>query len=89
MLTFLKSLFKSSTTPVLTQPAISVAENVLFTPLYNFFSEELKSQYVTGQLYTVRPGNQKLARFVEKWITDNQVRIVDSNAKIVGNGKVS
>jgi hypothetical protein len=39
----------------------------------DFFSPELMSSYVTGQLYTVRPGNDKLAQLVVQWLREGKV----------------
>jgi len=86
MLSFIKNLFKSSTTPYVSPVSTT---NVLFTPYHDFFSAELQSQYVAGLIYTVRPGNAKLALQVGTWVLEKKVKIVDSNAKIAGKGKVS
>lgn len=65
-----------------------------FTPLEDFFSEELKSQYCVGLSYTVRPGNAKLAALVPKWISEGKVRQGGPDgpapiARVSGVGKVT
>ena len=44
-----------------------------FTPKHDFWSEEMKSQYVAGLTYTIRPGNAKLAEAVGQWIDQGKV----------------
>lgn len=73
-----------------------------FTPLKDFFSKELRSGYVTGQVYTVRPGNERLAAAVDQMAKDGMVRVIDeveeqrlrrraaaSQSKVEGKGKVT
>lgn len=64
-----------------------------FTPLKNFASPELRSEYSVGLSYTVRPGNTKLAALVEKWLAEGKVRLGTPDApldkaKVSGAGKV-
>lgn len=44
-----------------------------FTPTKSFWSADTKSQYEQGLSYTVRPGNEKLAKLVAKWATEGKV----------------
>jgi hypothetical protein len=65
-----------------------------FTPLKNFFSEELKSQYCVGLSYTVKPDKDhaKLAALVPKWIKQGLVRPgapdLAASEKVTGSGEV-
>lgn len=45
-----------------------------FTPTQDFNDEDLRSSYIKGLNYTVRPGNDLLAAKVEQWIKDGKVR---------------
>ena len=57
-----------------------------FTALKDFFSEELKSQYVAGLSYTVRPADAKLAKLVPVWIKEGKVEPGRSGAIVRGEG---
>jgi len=46
-----------------------------FTPLKDFHDADLRSHYCVGLSYTVRPGNDKLAKKVEAWLADGKVRL--------------
>lgn len=76
-----------------------------FTPLKDFHSPELKSDYVKGLSYTLRPANQpgisarekagreKLAVLLPKWIAEGKVRYgspdVPDAGTVSGEGTVS
>lgn len=61
-----------------------------FTPLEDFFSDELQSQYCAGQNYTVRPGNDRLAELVAAWAAVSRVSIVaGGSGKVSAKGKVT
>lgn len=63
-----------------------------FTPTQDFFEPELGSSYVKGLQYTVRPGDEKLRTFVEKWLVERKIAVVDNAAppsKVIGVGTVS
>lgn len=60
-----------------------------FTPLKDFFSEELKSAYCVGLSYQIRPDDKKLAALVPQWIEEGKVRMWGPViAKVSGNGEV-
>ena len=67
-----------------------------FTPLKNFFDEDLRSSYCVGLNYTVRPGDDLLAIKVEEWLKADMVREGTASAtepaageaKVTGVGKV-
>ena len=44
---------------------------MIFKPTETFFSPEMNSEYVEGLTYTVRPGNEKLAKQVAKWVKEH------------------
>jgi hypothetical protein len=46
-----------------------------FIPTKDFFSKETRSQYVAGQRYTVRAGNEKLAALAKQWLDEGKVFI--------------
>jgi hypothetical protein len=46
---------------------------IYFIPTQDFFSTETRSQYVKGQRYTVRKGNDKLALLVKQWLDAGKV----------------
>lgn len=62
-----------------------------FTPLKDFFSDELRSQYCVGLSYTARNQDSKLKELLPSWIDEGKVRLgaPDSinKAKIAGIGK--
>lgn len=45
-----------------------------FRCIRDFWSKELKSQYVEGGVYSVREGNDKLDLFVKQWVAAGKVR---------------
>lgn len=47
-----------------------------FTPVKDFFSPELQSQYCVGLSYTVKDdaAHAKLAKLIPKWIAEGKVR---------------
>lgn len=47
-----------------------------FTPLKDFFSDELQSQYSVGLSYTVKDdaAHAKLAALMPKWIAEGKVK---------------
>lgn len=45
-----------------------------FTPLRDFFSEELKSEYCVGLSYRARPEDKKLLSLLPTWIAERKVR---------------
>lgn len=50
-----------------------------------FFCEQMKSEYVPGQTYRVRPGNDKLAALLKKWLDEKKAVIVGTNrARVAG-----
>jgi hypothetical protein len=66
-----------------------------FTPLEDFFSDELQSQYCVGLSYTVKDdaAHAKLAALVPKWLAEGKVRQGGADDKAIaahfaGSGKV-
>jgi hypothetical protein len=63
-----------------------------FTPLQDFFCEELRSQYCVGLSYTVRQADETLQALVPKWIAEGKVRQgapdVPATITVAGTGKV-
>lgn len=63
-----------------------------FVCLKQFECEKTGSIYVKGYKYTVRPGNEVLAKRLKKWIKEGKASIVsrtDGTAKSTGQGKVT
>jgi hypothetical protein len=62
-------------------------EQVLFSPLFDFYSVELQSQYVTGLPYRVTAKNFER---VNQWVADSLVKFVDRPvaAAVSGKGEV-
>jgi hypothetical protein len=57
----------------------------------DFHSPELKSQYVKGLSYMVRPGNDLLAKMVPQWLSEGKIETLDSpqvQVEIKATGKV-
>ena len=71
-----------------------MAENVSFTPLENFRDADLRSEYLVGFNYTIRPGNEKLAAKVAGWVKEGKVRLgtadgaISAEARVRGSGTV-
>jgi hypothetical protein len=63
-----------------------------FRALETFDSVELKSTYVKGLMYTVRPGDYLLAALVTDWLDEKKVERIDNfvepQVHISGLGKV-
>lgn len=65
-----------------------------FTPTRDFHDNDLRSDYVAGLTYKVRPGNEVLAKKVEGWLKDGSVRLGGAEpqqpnaARVTGAGKV-
>lgn len=61
-----------------------------------FFSPEVMSEYIKGQMYTVRPGNLFLENLVKGWLLEAKVSVLaedptapsPSAAQIGGEGVV-
>lgn len=68
--------------------------DVKFTPLSDFYDEDLRSLYCAGLNYSVRPGNAKLAAKVDVWIAEKKVRLGTADggevakATVKGTGEV-
>lgn len=68
---------------------------IQFTPIKNFSDADLCSDYCVGLNYTVRPGNEKLAKKFEKWLAAGLVRAGKADgselaiARISGSGNVN
>lgn len=57
-----------------TMPSASVLYK--FRALKDFWSRTFRSTYVTGNAYSVRQGNDKLATAVARWIEQGKVEIM-------------
>ena len=57
-----------------------------FTPTKDFWSEETKSWYIGGMIYTVR--TTKLDGFVKKWLQEGKVVPARVGASMQGVGEV-
>ena len=53
---------------------------IQFTPTRDFPSPEMRSLYLKGLTYTVRPGNAKLAYYVKEWLEAGLVEITNAPA---------
>jgi len=53
---------------------------VRFKALETFRSEELRSTYQTGLSYTVRPGNDLLARHAKTWVSEGKIEVISESA---------
>lgn len=51
-----------------------------FRALETFKSEEMRSTYMVGLSYTVRPGNDLLARHVAAWVSEGKVEVIPEHA---------
>ena len=65
-----------------------------FTPLEEFYSQELRSTYLVGLSYTARDENHVLLSLIPKWIQEKKIRLGAPNtpigtAKIKGVGRVT
>ena len=65
-----------------------------FTPLVDFYSEEMRSQYCVGLSYFASgsAAHAKLAALLPKWIKEGKVRAglpdAKTEAHVAGSGKV-
>lgn len=63
-----------------------------FTALEDFWSDELQSQYCKGLSYRVRPGDDRLAGLVPKWIAEGKIAegvvVTALGGSVEGTGKV-
>lgn len=50
-----------------------MASGKRFTVLTSFESPELKSHYVAGHSYTIKDGNEKLARLAAQWKDEGKI----------------
>jgi len=60
-----------------------------FTPLEDFVDEETETHYLVGFVYTLRPGNTRLAKSLSQWLREGQVKLVGAQAsgRLVGRGE--
>ena len=65
-----------------------MTETVRFRALRTFEEPALRSGYVEGLSYTVRPGDDLLRRFMMDWLDKGWVEEIDPDAKIIGFGSV-
>ena len=47
-----------------------------FRAVQDFWSDDVRSQYVKGSVYSVRQGNEKLDRLVREWEVDGKVEVL-------------
>lgn len=79
----------------MTESQLLASAPVGFTPTGDFWSDEFQSQYVAGLLYTIQPGNMRLARAVEGWLKDGNVKLAETQtaatppARMYGAGQIS
>lgn len=62
-----------------------------FSPTQDFACEELRSEYVTGLVYTIKPGNDVLAKHATQWLAEGKVKLVSGPkpvAQVKGAGVV-
>ena len=57
----------------------------------DFYSPELKSQYVTGLTYTIRDGNSDLAKLADNWAEEGRIELLDFpvTSEMAGRGEAS
>lgn len=63
-----------------------------FRALQDFISPELRSEYLAGLIYTVRPGNEILADAVPKWVAARVVELINDSvpqSRLTAKGTVS
>ncbi len=60
-----------------------------FNALETFRSEEMRSTYMAGLSYTVRPGNDLLARHVAAWVSEGKVEVIPEDAMTERKARVS
>ncbi len=65
---------KGSSKVIATVPSAPVLYR--FRALVSFWSDAFNSQYTVGAIYSVRQGNEKLAKAVTNWITQNKVEVL-------------
>jgi hypothetical protein len=58
--------------------------NINFTPLREFFSQEFKSYYLPGLIYTARPEDKKLLSLLPAWLSDGKVILGTPAAPLPG-----
>ena len=51
-------------------------ETVLFTPVWDFFSEAFDSHYCRGLRYAAHPENTRLRDAVEQWVKEGKVTVL-------------
>lgn len=72
---WLNKLLSNPVPPVEVPAALDLPR--FFSPNYNFESKELGSSYCKDLIYTIRPGNEKLAKLVdEKWAPKGMIRFL-------------
>ena len=54
-----------------------------FTPIEDFWCEELKSQYVSGLTYTVHYPTSRLAGYAKQWLEEGKIKEVIGSAVVV------
>jgi hypothetical protein len=59
---------------------------IVFTAQEDFFADETQSQYVKGLSYTIRDGDEKLAKAHTKWLRDGRIVLGGPAARISGKG---
>ena len=57
---------------------------IVFRPTEDFFSEAFGSQYCKGLTYTLKPGNDRLARYLAEWVAKGMVTIDDPTVEKAG-----
>lgn len=55
-----------------------------FTPLHDFFSKELRSQYCVGLSYKARPEDELLLALLPDWIKEGKVKLGAPSAATAG-----
>ena len=61
---------------------------VRFTPIEDFWCEELKSQYAKGLTYTVHYPTSRLAKYANRWLEEGKIeKVVGPAATISGSDK--
>lgn len=49
----------------------------VFTPIEDFYDEELESHYLKGYLYYVRENNPKLAKKASMWVRQKRANYIE------------
>lgn len=68
------------------QVSEAATKPIRFTIIHDFYEKELKSHYLKGMSYTLKPGNKLLAKHLKTWVEDGLAALDDSVTHAVIRG---